>query len=79
MGVQAFALHSVKSNSLGSFLGKVTWEVMPIFMETPMDTECAVTVLNRAGSQPQNTLLQHSLHYKLCFFFGKEQEPACCT
>lgn len=52
---------------------------MPIFMETPMDTECAVTVLNRAGSQPQNTLLQHSLHYKLCFFFGKEQEPACCT
>lgn len=29
MDVQAFALHSVKSNSLGSFSGKVTWEVMP--------------------------------------------------
>ena len=48
-------------------------------METTTDTKSIITLSNRANSQPQNALFQHSHHHQLCTFASDEQESACST
>ena len=36
-----------------------------------------ITLLDRANSQLQNTLFQHSHHHELCIFTSHEWKPAC--
>ena len=47
-------------------------------METTLDTESTITLLDRASSQLQNMIFQCSHHQQLCIFASNE-EPACHT
>ena len=48
-------------------------------METATDTKSKITLFDRANSQLQNTVFQHSHHHELSTFASGEQEPACRT
>ena len=48
-------------------------------MEITTDTRSSITILDRASFNLQNTILQHSHHYKQCNFTKNKQEPACHT
>ena len=43
-------------------------------METTVDTKSAITLFNRANSQLQNTIIQHSHHHKLCICTRGKQD-----
>jgi len=84
MGVQPLGLygpHCVKRNCLGLHLQRLLWRYRFLFisMETTTDTKSIITLSNRANSQPQNALFQHSHHHQLCTFASDEQESACST
>ena len=46
-------------------------------METITDTKSTIILFNRANSQLQNTIFQHSHYHQLCIFASDEQEPVC--
>ena len=46
-------------------------------METITDTKSTIILFNRANSQLQNTIFQHSHYHQLCIFASVEQEPVC--
>jgi len=46
-------------------------------MEATTDAMTTLTLFDRANSQLQNTIFQHSHHHLLCVFIIDEQEPAC--
>ena len=48
-------------------------------METTTDTKSTIILLDRANSQLQNTIFQHSHHHEIYIFASEEQELTCCT
>ena len=50
-----------------------------ISMETTTDIKSTIALFDRANSQLQNTVCQHSNHHQLHIFTCYEQKPACCT
>jgi len=48
-------------------------------MKTTTDRKSTIALFDRAISQLQNTISQHSHHHYICIFISDEQEPECCA